>query len=111
MTAGRREERLGNVGVGISVVGGDDLDTRAASSFEDLMALVPGLNVQSFGTPGYGAIAIRGISPQSVGATTAVYIDDIPFGRTSAVSEGGNFTPDLDLHRVLRRGSPKAVAR
>jgi iron complex outermembrane receptor protein len=103
VTADRREELLSNAGVGITAVGGEELEARSASSLEDFVALAPGLNVQSYGTPGYGVVSIRGISPQSSGATVATYIDDIPFGGSSAVSANAWYWPDIDpadLERV-----------
>ncbi len=48
-------------------------------------------------------VSIRGISPQSSGATVATYIDDIPFGGSSALSETAWYWPDIDpadLERV-----------
>jgi iron complex outermembrane recepter protein len=103
VTASRREELLSNVGVGITTVGGEELEARSASSLEDFVALVPGLNVQSWGTAGFGVVSIRGISPQSSGATVATYIDDVPFGGSSAVSLNAWYWPDIDpadLERV-----------
>ncbi|MGB6487631.1 MAG: TonB-dependent receptor [Steroidobacteraceae bacterium] len=102
VTATRRAEPVSKVGEGISVVTSDQLDTLSANSLEDFVQLTPGLSMQSYGSPGYGSIQIRGISPQSVGATVAVYIDDIPFGGSSNLSEGGDFTPDLDPADIQR---------
>jgi len=103
VTAVRREELLSTAPVGISAIPGFELEDRSASSLEDFMALVPGLNIQSYGTPGVGVVAIRGISPQSSGATVATYIDDIPFGGSSSVSRNAWYSPDIDpadLERV-----------
>jgi iron complex outermembrane recepter protein len=103
VTASRREELLSNVGVGITTVGKDELETRSASGLEDFVALLPGVNVQSYGTAGYGVVSIRGISPQTSGATVAVYVDDIPFGGSSALPQNAWYWPDIDpadLERV-----------
>jgi outer membrane receptor protein involved in Fe transport len=103
VTAVRREELLSTVAVGISAIPAGELEVRSASSLEDFVALVPGLNIQSFGSPGTGVVAIRGISPQSSGSTVAYYIDDVPFGGSSAISENAWYSPDLDpadLERV-----------
>jgi len=102
VTATRRAEPVSKVGEGISVVTSEQLDTLSANSLQDFVQLTPGLTLQSYGSPGYGSIQIRGISPQSVGATVAVYIDDIPFGGSSNLSEGGDFTPDLDPADIQR---------
>ncbi|MGA9367447.1 MAG: TonB-dependent receptor [Steroidobacteraceae bacterium] len=102
VTATRRAEPVSKVGEGISVVTSEQLDMLSANSLEDFVQLTPGLSLQSYGSPGYGSIEIRGISPQSVGATVAVYVDDIPFGGSSNLSEGGDFTPDLDPADIQR---------
>ncbi len=102
VTATRRAEPVSKVGEGISVVTTDQLDMLSANSLEDIVQLTPGLSLQSYGSPGYGSFQIRGISPQSVGATVAVYIDDIPFGGSSNLAEGGDFTPDLDPADIQR---------
>lgn len=102
VTANKREENLQDIGAGISVVGAPQLDALAANSLADFIQEVPGVSLQSFGAPGYGSIAIRGVSPQSVGATVSTYIDDIPVGGSSAVGEGGEYTPDLDPADIER---------
>jgi iron complex outermembrane receptor protein len=102
VTAGKREQLLSSVGGGISAITSEQIDIRGANSLADYMALVPGVNLQSLGSPGFGWVEIRGISPQSVGATVATYIDDIPFGGSSALSRGGEYTPDLDPSDLQR---------
>jgi iron complex outermembrane receptor protein len=102
VTANKRAESMSKVGEGISAVTSAQLDSLQANSMADYLQLLPGVGMQSFGAPGYGTIEIRGISPQSVGATIATYIDDIPFGGSSAVGEGGEFTPDLDPADIER---------
>jgi iron complex outermembrane recepter protein len=59
--------------------------------------------MQSFGSTGYESVYIRGIAGESVGATTAFYIDEVPVGAASAFTRGGYFPIDLnptDLDRV-----------
>jgi outer membrane receptor protein involved in Fe transport len=96
VTAGKREQTLSKVPQGISAVTGAQLDARAAKSLADFVALTPGLSLSSTGTPGYGKVEIRGISPQVVAATVATYIDDVPITSSSQIARGGLFTPDLD---------------
>jgi iron complex outermembrane recepter protein len=102
VTANKRAENLQNIGAGISVVTDERLDQLEANSLQDFLQEVPGVNLQSFGAPGYGSIEIRGISPQSVGATVSTYIDNIPVGGSSAVGENGSFLPDLDPADIQR---------
>jgi iron complex outermembrane recepter protein len=96
VTANKRAEKLQDIGAGISVVTDKRLDQLAANSLADYLQDIPGVNLQSFGAAGYGAVEIRGISPQSVGATVATYVDNIPIGGSSAVGESASFLPDLD---------------
>jgi iron complex outermembrane recepter protein len=96
VTANKRAERLQDIGAGISVVSDKRLDQLAANSLADFLQDVPGVNLQSFGAPGYGSVEIRGVSPQSVGATVAIYIDNIPISPSSARTESALYSPDID---------------
>jgi iron complex outermembrane receptor protein len=103
VTAVRRTEGLSTVAVGISAISGAELEARSASSLEDFVSQVPGLNVQSLGTPGTGVVAIRGISPQGAAATVATYIDNISIGGAGNGTENAWYGPDIDpadLERV-----------
>jgi iron complex outermembrane recepter protein len=102
VTANKRAENLQNIGAGISVVDDRRLDELAANSLADFLQDIPGVNLQSFGAPGYGSIEIRGISPQSVGSTVSTYIDNIQVGGTSSVGENADFLPDIDPADIQR---------
>jgi iron complex outermembrane recepter protein len=102
VTANKRTENLQSIGAGISVVSDQRLDELAANSLSDYIQDLPGVSLQSFGAAGNGSIEIRGISPQSVGATVSTYIDDIPVGGSSAVGESAEFLPDLDPADIQR---------
>jgi iron complex outermembrane recepter protein len=102
VTANKRAENLQSIGAGISVVSDERLDQLGANNLADFLQDVPGVNLQSFGAPGFGSIEIRGISPQSVGATVSTYIDNIPVGGSSSVGENGEFLPDLDPADIQR---------
>ncbi len=96
VTATKRREELSKIGLSVSVVAGQFLEDRGAQSLQDYLAFIPGVSLQSQGTPGYGEVEIRGISPQSVGATVATYVDGVPFGPTSALTESALFTLDMN---------------
>jgi outer membrane receptor protein involved in Fe transport len=102
VTAGKREQLLSKIAGGISVVTAKQLDDRAANSLSDYIALTPGVNLQTAGAPGFGSVEIRGVSPQSVGATVSTYVDEIPLSATSALTQGGEFLPDLDPSDLAR---------
>jgi iron complex outermembrane recepter protein len=83
VTANDQTQKLSQVGGAISVLTGEDLQNMGASSFQDYMSYVPGVSLESYGRPGQTQVSIRGISSQSVGATTAVYLDDIPISQST----------------------------
>jgi iron complex outermembrane recepter protein len=98
VTANDQTQKLSEVGGAISVMTGEDLQNMGASSFQDYIGFVPGVSLESYGRPGQTQVSIRGISSQSVGATTAVYLDDIPISQSSNESQGAAYTPDLNPH-------------
>lgn len=103
VTAAKRSEPISKAAVSVSAISGQELEDRNANSLQDYIAFIPGVALQSSGTPGYGAVSIRGVASQSVGATTATYVDGVPFGPTSALTESVYFTLDMnptDLDRV-----------
>lgn len=103
VTAGKRTERLSEVGGAVSALSGDTLRNLGASTIQDYLGFTPGVTLTSYGRPGQTEISIRGISSQSVGPASAVYIDEIPFGQSSNESQGAAYAPDIDpadLERV-----------
>ncbi|WP_447763631.1 TonB-dependent receptor domain-containing protein [Sphingopyxis panaciterrae] len=103
VTAGKRVERLSEVGGAVSAVTGDTLRNLGANSIQDYLGFTPGVSLNSYGRPGQTEISIRGISAQSVGPASAIYIDEIPFGQSSNEAQGAAYAPDIDpsdLERV-----------
>jgi iron complex outermembrane recepter protein len=103
VTASKRQEPLSQVAGAVSVISGVQLEQRGANGLTDYLGFLPGVGIQSFGHMGFDSVFIRGIAPQSVGATTSTYIDEVPVGPASALTRGGFFTVDLnpsDLERV-----------
>ena len=101
VTAQRREQTLMEVPQSISVVGGDALERLQAKSFTDYANLVPGLNVTQ-DNPGQSRLILRGINTGSVGSTVAVYVDDVPFGQSGSLANGGVLAGDFDTFDVSR---------
>lgn len=103
VTAGKRIERLSEVGGAISALSGDTLRELNANSVQDYLGFTPGVSLSSYGRPGQTEISIRGIASQSVGPAAAIYVDEIPFGQSSNESQGSAYAPDIDpadLERV-----------
>lgn len=82
VTAQKREQRLQDVPVSITALGGDDLEANRVKTARDLDALVPNLMVrQQFGASGLPLYTLRGslASASAPGADrgVAVYIDGV----------------------------------
>ena len=101
VTAQKREQTLIDIPQAISVVSGGDLETHQATNFSDYLKLVPGLQlVQS--TPGQGRLVMRGVNTGGVASTVAVYMDETPFGSSSALVNGAVLAGDFDTFDVAR---------
>jgi iron complex outermembrane receptor protein len=96
VTAQKREERLKDVPSSVSVVASDQLEKIGATTLTDFANLVPGLSVNSLGTPGVSTVVLRGISTGSISSTlVATYLDNAPLGSSSGFARGGQFQLDL----------------
>jgi outer membrane receptor protein involved in Fe transport len=102
VTAQKRTESIQNVPMGVSVVGDEQLQQYHVTQLTDIGAYVPGLQVDSLGSPGQTQLTIRGIAPVSFNATVGTYIDDAPIGATSFHNRGGFFGLDLLPYDVQR---------
>ena len=103
VTAQKRTERLQDVPVPVTALDAGMLAERAATRLQDYFTSVPGLSVASLGDFGGAAISIRGLTTGSGSPTVGIMIDDVPFGSSSGIGEGGRQYPDIDpsdLERV-----------
>jgi iron complex outermembrane recepter protein len=101
VTAQKREQTLLEIPQSISVVGGERLERQQATSFVDYAALVPGLSLQQ-GNPGETRVVLRGINTGGASPTTAVYIDETPFGASTGQSNGAVLAGDIDSFDIER---------
>ena len=101
VTAQKREERLQDVPISISVLGGKELDSSTYQGVTDALNTVPG--VAAFGsTEGGGTqITIRGVTAGlptfSGSSTSAYYLDSVPFGFVKSA-----FAPDPNVYDLQR---------
>jgi iron complex outermembrane receptor protein len=102
VTASKRSERLQDVPGAVSAISGAQIDNLGIKSFQDYVALVPGLSQRDGGTPGSGTIILRGLNtgPQQLTNTTAYYIDETPFSASGFISQGALITPEPELADV-----------
>jgi iron complex outermembrane recepter protein len=101
VTAEKREESLQNVPMSISAVSGNLLDNLEMRSFSDYAALVPGMSLVNT-RPGYTTLTLRGQNAGGVGSTVAVYLDESPFGSSSALLNGSILSGDFDTWDLQR---------
>ncbi len=103
VTANKVEENIQDVPSSISVIDDVELENLHATSLTDFAPYIPGLQVNSAGTPGQTSIALRGLSPITAGATVATYIDETPVGSSGNFQVSPSFELDLlpyDIRRV-----------
>lgn len=103
VTAQKREENLQNVPESLTVLSGAALSDLQLTSVEDMAALVPGMSYQHFGA-GQNIITLRGVTsgPAQLSSAVGVYIDDVPFGSSSADNNGGSQSGDFDTFDLSR---------
>lgn len=103
VTANKKSENLQKVPQAVNVVGQMQLTQFHATQLTDIAAYVPGLQVDSQGTPGKTQISIRGLAPIGDNATAAIYIDETPIGTSSFHNNGASEGLDLlpyDIQRI-----------
>lgn len=103
VTANKRVENVREVGASISVIGERQLENLGAVSLSDYAAFIPGLQVQSNGSPGLTRVSLRGVAALSSGATVSTYIDEVPVGSSGIYQGASTLMLDLlpyDISRV-----------
>lgn len=103
VTAQKKVENIQDVPSSISVVGGRRLETLGATQLADYSAYVPGLVVDSGGTPGQARITLRGLPPITSTTMVGTYIDDSPLGSSAGWVSAPNHALDLlpyDVDRI-----------
>ena len=99
VTATKRAERITDVPIAITAIGGDEIDARGAITLEDLQYSVPGLNIQG-ASPGASQINLRGVNPGSGTGlpVVGVYVDEV--GITVDQQQRNGSFPLVDLERI-----------
>lgn len=104
VTAQKREERLIDVPQSVSVLQAEGFGRTGATQFLDFANAVPGLSFQTAGGGGWTQITLRGVTTGfDVGPTVGVYVDEVPYGSSTAFALGAQHALDVglfDLDRV-----------
>ena len=101
VTAQKRSQALTDVPMSVSVLTGDTLARQQADNFQDLVAMVPGFSI-SGSQRGFTRVTLRGINTGGVSSTVGVYVDDVPFGSSTGLANGGVLAGDFDTFDVAR---------
>ncbi len=101
VTAQKRAQRLLDVPQSVTVVSGAALETQQATTFQDYLKLVPGLQLNE-AQLGQSRIILRGINAGGVASAVAVYVDDTPFGSSTGLANGGVLAGDFDTFDIAR---------
>jgi iron complex outermembrane recepter protein len=101
VTAEKRSEPLIDVPMSVTALNGSDLNNLQDRDFADYAALVPGLSLNA-SQPGLTRLTLRGQNAGGIGSTVAVYVDEAPFGSSSALLNGSTNTGDFDTWDMQR---------
>jgi iron complex outermembrane recepter protein len=102
VTAQRRAERLVETPQSVTSLSGDQLARIGASQFVDFADIVPGLQFTTQGA-GSAQISMRGVTTGAdIGPTVGIYVDDVPYGSSSAFANGVRRALDVNLINIDR---------
>lgn len=112
VTAQKISENLQRVPLAVTAVGAKQLADFHATQLTDIGGYVPGLEVNSGGTPGQTTVSIRGIGGLNDNATASMYIDETPIGATSPHQRGATYMLDIlpyDIERIEVLAGPQGT--
>lgn len=101
-----------NAAASVTVLDGDSLNTRKLEQLTDYMSDIPGLSLDTSGSPSDLVPIIRGIAPFQADSTVVYYLDDTPFGATGSISNAPGSVLDLmpfDLEQLEVQRGPQGT--
>jgi len=102
VTAQKVEERLRDIPMSITAMTSRDLQALGATQFVDFANTVPSLNFTSSGV-GQTQVNLRGItSGYNVSPTVGIYVDDVPYGSSTAFVASAQLALDVGLFDMTR---------
>ena len=103
VTAQKRTERFIDVPLSLSVVTGSRLARSEANNLQDLVNLVPGLQLIAM-SPISNQLAIRGVSigAGAINSSVATYIDETPYTSQGPFAGSATISPNLDSYDIAR---------
>ena len=91
-------QNIQDVALNISAVGADQIAKSGASTIDEVMAAVPGVEIN--GPSGNKTIVIRGLAAQTGTALVGLYLDEILLPSASAPGVNQSDVPLFDIERV-----------
>ena len=80
-----------NEAASVTALDGDALDTRKLEQLTDYMSDIPGLSLDTSGSPSDLVPILRGVAPLQGDSTVAYYLDDAPLGATGSIGGAYRF--------------------
>lgn len=112
VTARKREELLIDVPQSVTVLSAEDLNRLNATQFRDFANTVPALSFTSEGA-GKTQVSIRGVTAGvDIGPTVGIYVDEVPYGSSSAFSNATALALDValfDLEQIVVLRGPQGT--
>lgn len=103
VTSSRRIQTIQDVPASVVAIKPEEFVQRGMISIADVIGQSPGFSITSTnGQSGRGSISARGVSAQSDGAVTAMYLDDVPLSSNSGFAAGGRLFYDGLLGDIER---------
>lgn len=106
VTAQKREERLQDVPISVSVLGGDQLDSQTSGGVTEALRGVAGVSITSTPQGGATQLTIRGVAAGGAtlagSSTAAYYVDSVPFGFVKSAILPETDAYDMQRIEVLR---------
>jgi outer membrane receptor protein involved in Fe transport len=103
VTANKRSERLADVPMSAVVLSGQRLTESQATTLQDIVNRVPGLQLVS-DSPVDNQLIIRGISigVGAINSSVATYVDEVPYTSEGPFANSATLAPNLDTYDLAR---------
>ena len=102
VTAQKREEKLSQTPLSLSVLSANDLNAISATQFRDFATTVPGLSFTTTGV-GHSQVNLRGVTTGDDNSPlVGIYVDEVPYGSTTAFAGSAQLALDVGLFDVER---------
>ena len=102
VTAQKRTERVQDVPMSLKVLGGDQLTATQATTLQDVVNQVPGLQLIQNG-PTENELVIRGLSVGAgINSSVATYVDETPYTTVGPFAYSANLAPNFDTYDLSR---------